>query len=662
MPNRLNPTALSVLGELEFEGFDRKLKQLITQIEQDDQARDQWLTERRVIEKQLRGTTPRNRPPWQGACELAPPLTKKILRRWIPVLYNLVALANPISHFKSGTAQAANQAPVAEEFFTWLVRDYMDDVLSEVSYLCNGIGAGGQDYLAVCWDYRTELENRVAIAENLFPQGVPQDVSQVAQRLVQEFDITRPSQQVQQQLVQAAQALVQGAHAVKVEYRRVVADKPRITYYDSGRVIVPPRSGQPYEADYVCLVDDYSPSQLRQMALDGILNGEAVNELIGSVGSPEAEEGSTGKRARATDYSLHDEIRRQQLQEAGVDEVEEPDVIRVHKVFCWMDKNGDGIDERVVLWYSPDNKRIVLAVHDFPFSFKMWPVVRFDYEKVAREPYRAQGMGQQLKAIQEQYTKQYRATADAIDIQLAPVFQTRITSNFQARNIKWGPGKIIPVMNVGDIAPVEKSPFNLHEYLQDRGELKRFAEEHVGSIDAALSATGQQLERRTATEVQSLAGQIRAMQGMDASVFQLSMAKVFQIVWEMWLDFGPEEIYFQVTGEQIPKPFTKSQYNYKYQLIPAGTPGNTDRQQQLSDMVQFAQIVMPLAPDVVDRTVFVYQVARLIDPRFANQLLLPPARQQAMSVINQAAAALAKGDVPDVMKALTGTEQGAATT
>ncbi len=302
-----------------------------------------------------------------------------------------------------------------------------------------------------------------------------------------------------------------------------------------------------------------------------------------------------------------------------------------------------------------------LAVHDFPFSFKYWPVFRFDYEKVDRRPHRAQGMGQQLEAIQEQYTKQYRATADAIDIQLAPVFQFRCTSKLQPRSIKWGPGKMVPVAQIGDLAPVEKSPFNLHEYLQDRGELKVFAEELVGSVPGELQATGRKLERRTAFEVQKVSGQVEAMQGMDAAVWQMSMKKVFQCVWEMWLDFGQEEIYYSVLGKPQPKPFKKSEHNYKYQLIPAGTPGNTNRQAQLSRMIDTANAFFQWAPDILNRDFLMTFIAKLIDPRVASQIVLPEAQQRVNQILHDAAAAVAQGQLPPAMLAFMGRgEEGAA--
>jgi hypothetical protein len=655
MPNRPNVLSLEVLGELNYDGFQKDLQRLQERISLDTDAKNVWLKTRREIEKYARGTSKRKNPPWKGASEMVPPLIKKLLKRWIPIVYNLIALADPITHFFAGKADEAMKAQAAEEFFDWLIRVHMDNVLGETATLAHGVGLGGQDYVAVDWHYQTELENRVAISENLFPQGVPQDPGQVLQVLQREYDITTLGRDLKQQFVQAAQALIQGAPAVKLTFRRVTKDKPRFSHIDTGRVIVPPTSAACEDADYVCIVHDFTPGQMRQMALDGTLNPEAVAQLIERAEVRPTPEAPTSHVRDG--HSNYDTIERAQMEEAGVwDTYRSKGIIRIHQVYAFMDTNGDGIGERVVLWYAPLNRarQHVLAVHDFPFSMKMWPIVRFDYEKVDRRPYRSQGIGQQLLPIQEQLTKQFRAQSDAIDIQLAPVFQARTSSGLKARNIKWGPGKVVPVNDIGDIAPIEKSPFNLDKYIMNDAQLRQFAEEMIGSHEAALTATGAKLERRTATEVQTVSATVNAMQSMDASVWQMSMAKVFQIIWEMWMDLGPDEIYFQVVGEQEPKPFKKSQYNYKYQLVPAGTPGNTDRNQELSMMVQFTQLALQGAPDLINRPFLFYRIAKLMDRRFADQVMLPPAVQQAIQSINAAASMIASGQAPETLQAISG--------
>jgi len=640
MPQRSNPLSIDVLGELNWDGFEKTFSQLTKRIDKDDSARQEWAGKIQDIERQLRGKEPRNNKPWPHATEISIPLTKKLLRRWLPVIYNLVAYADPVCHFKANDAQAASFNAKVEDFFTWLVRDYMDETLTEVQFLCYDIGAKGMGYLGVGWDYRTELESRVVPVDNIFPQGLPQDLGQIVQALQQQYEIEQPTKE----LLAVAQKIAQGAKFVRISYRKVITDKPQIVRHDPLYVIVPPESGAAHEAEYVCLAHEFTASELRQRALDGFFDKTAVEKLIEAAGKT-----AEGNEKRRFDQVAGSNAQRDKQNMAGVSTDRDGKPFKVYQVYCKLDYNGDGIDERCVLWYSPLGA-IRLALSPFVFSFPYWPVFRFDYEKVDRRPYLSQGMGEQLQALQSHYTKQFRATDDAIDIQLAPVFQLRSSSKFQPRTIKWGPGKFIPVTEIGDVAPVEKSPFNLYQYVQNRGETKSFAEEMVGSIDAALASTGKSLERRTAFEVQAVSGQIEAVQGMDSAIFQQTMAKVFQCVWQLWMDLGPDVVYYNVVKEPFPQLFRKSEHNYKFQLTPAGTPGNTNRQAELGRTLNIVQILAPTpAGQMLNWQFIAERIAGLLDQRLAKQIILPPPQQQAQGLLQQAAAQLTQGNYDDIL-------------
>lgn len=653
MSIRGNPLSIQVLGELNKEALKEQFTDLAQRIDNDDQARTGWVEEGRVIDQQLRGKDERKKKPWPHASDISLPLTKKLLKRWIPGLYNLVALADPVAHFFAPNADAATRAPTCEAFFDWLVKVRMEGTMEQILLMLNDLGSKGTGFLGVAWDYRTEDESRVVSAKSLWPNGVPQDPQVVVATLVQQYELQTQLQQLKDQLIEAAQKLLAGAEYVRITYRRVVADRPKLVRHDPYSVVVPITEGPSHLADYICLQYDLTKSKLREMARDGLLNAEAVEELFEEKGNAvtgdSASAGDSAKKSAAQDRKLQDNTALQHKP------------IRIHQVYCLLDKNGDGIGERVILWYAPSCQKI-LAIHDSPFSFPYWPVFRFDYEKSDPRPWMAHGLGTDMSPLQAAYNKQYRAMSDAIDIQLSPVFQKRVTSKFQPRTFKWGAGAVLEVEQIGDISPVEKSPMNIHEYSAVRHELKAFGEELAGSLDALLQSTGKQLERRTAFEVQALAGQVGAIQGMDSANFQSTMALVFQALWELWLDFGEPEIYYMVTNEEQPQLFKKSQHNFRYRLVPAGTPGNTNRQQQLALGMQLLQVMSQMAPDLMNREFLLFYVANLIDPRLSKQIFLPQAQQQLQMMLQQLAQQVAKGELPVAMDTMVKTGAGAGAT
>jgi len=634
-----NPLSISVLGQLDKEKFKDEIKQIIKEIKEDDDARSTWVAECDKIRKLIGGTDKRKNKPWKGASELCVPLIKKMIRRWKPVLYNLVALADPVCAFYAGNVQVADKSPVAERFFDWLVKVYMDEALDELQYLIEYIGKYGSAYLGVSWDYKTELQSRVAIVKNLFPKGIPEDIKEIIQVLATQYDISILNEQVKRDLIEAATKIQQGMPYIRIVSKQVVKNKPKLTSYAPMDVIVPSNSNTAHEAEYVSIVTEMTRNELVQKASDGFFNPEAVAELLALT------RGKSGNATKTSTNETGPNFKNKIRKSAGVNSITSG--IPVHQVYCKIDYNGDGIKERVVMWVAPRNDSpVILALFPFSLAMSHWPIYRFDFERADKGPYTSQGIGQLLRAIQKQLNKQHRAKSDAIDIQLAPVFQRKITSSLRTSNIKWGPGKVIDVQEMGDFAEVAKNPFNLHEYINSEGQLESMAEGLIGNLINDLQATGKKLERRTAFEVNKVGGQSEALSSMDSASFQATLRLVWQTVWQMWMDFGPREIYFLVTGERTLELFKKADYDKNYQLMPTGTPGNTDTNKQLGRGMQVLQLALQDQTGSFNLPAIFKWVVNKIDDRLAKIALVPQAQQQYMQTLQQAAELINNGDLP----------------
>jgi hypothetical protein len=635
MDNQFNPLHIDVLGQLDSEKYVEEIQELARQIKKDDQSRSSWVDDVRKIRKLIKGKDKRKRKPWRHASETSIPLIKKMIRRWKPSLYALFAGADPVCAFHATTAQGLDQSPKAELFFDWLVKVYMDDTDTSIQYLVDDIGADGSGNIGVSWDYRTELRSRVLSVDNIFPEGVPKEEEIIIKTLREQYEIVIMSPTVEQELKIAAQKIMEGNSFVRITYRQIVANKPKITAFNSEYIIVPPHCLETHNAEYVAILNPMSENDMLQYARDGMFNADAVMAFLS-----DKEKKKSDATTETGTYSDN-----QQLVDAGV--TADDTRIPVYQVYCKIDLDGDGIKERAVIWMSIDEGiPHIFAMYPFALSIPHWPIFRFDYEKSARGPYRSMGIGQLLEELQKQLNKQYRAKSDAIDIQLAPVYQKRITGGLRSRNIKWGPGKIIDVQEIGDLAPVEKSPFNLHEYINSESQIEAHAESLLGSLVNDLQATGRKLERRTATEVNKVGQSSEALASMDAASFQNTMRLVWQTVWQLWLDLGPREIYHTVTGAKTPVLFKKGDFNKNYQLMPTGTPGNTDRQKQLGYTMELLQILLQDPSGSGNIPYLIRRVAQLIDARIADAALIPQATQAALQSLEQAAALINAGELP----------------
>lgn len=641
-----NPLSIEVLGELSRDDLSEDIEELTQAIEREEGGRGEWVSNLRTIRELIDGKQKRKNEPWKGASNVCIPLIKKLLRRWKPLLYNLFALADPVCSFEATSLQGVNEAPKAERFFDWLTKVYMDDVDEQIQLLTEYIGRDGSGYMGVGWDWRTELDTRIINIDNLFPNGIT-DGGQFMRTVAMQYELDLTNPRIINLLREVFQKVAQGHKFIRISYRRVTKNKPKVVAYDPTKVTVPAHSGSAEEAPWVSISHEFTADELRKKAQDGFFRKDKVEELLSH--------DTDAKDNRTTSGQYNDNKR---LQDIGVNT--NNDSYKARQVYCWLDWNRDGVTERTIMWISQDTEGspIILAIFPFALSMTYWPIFRFDYEKTANGPYISQGMGHMVQPLQEQLNKQYRAKSDAIDIQLAPVFEKRITGGIRSRNIKWGPGQVIDVQQVGDFAEVKKNPMELREYINAEAQIENYADTLVGSLVNDLQATGRKLERRTATEVKQVSGTSEAMNSLDAASFQGSMRKVWQAVWQLWLDLGPREIYFTVTGSKTPELFKKADYDKNYQLMPTGTPGNTDRNKQLSYVMQLLEMAMQDPTGSFNIPALLQIATKLIDDRLVKAVLMPQAHRQALQTIQKAAALINAGDVPPDVQSMISSGAG----
>jgi len=642
--------SVDVLGKLDYSGMKDDMDTLARRIQADDEARQSWVSECNDVRRLIDGEDKRKAKPWPSASETSVPMLKRSLRRWKPTLFNLVWQADPICSFWAGNPNAMMAAPEYEQFFTWMVKFNMDNVAQELQLLLENMGGDrGMGYLAVSWDSRSELTSRVISANKLLPEEQRTDLGMVAQAIVAEYGLDPNDPGDMQAVVEAAQKIAAGAAHVRITYRRELANKPKLTAFDPLDVIVPIRSGPSHLAEYVCLRHRFTAEDLKRMALDGVLDPATVGAVLANVGP----DGSMQRNLPSPDGSGVSQYETNRETDRGINNTSKEYQREIFEIFCFMDANGDGVKERCVVWYDVTSKT-VLAALPYIYPFDHWPIFRFDFESTSRRPYMSRGIGHTFKDLQAHLNKQYRARSDAIDITLAPVFYQRVTSANRARQIKWSPGRVIEVQQAGDFGEIQRNAWNLQQYLQAESEIQGFVDQTLGNITSDLAASGRRLERRSGAEAQAVAAATNAMSMMEAVNFQECMKLVWQAVWDLWLEIGPSQEFFFVQGSQEPNVVRKSDIGFAYQLVPAGTPGNTDRQQQLEAGYRLLEIAMKDPTGTFNIPVLYQYIAARFDSNLAKVALLSPAQQQQQQLLANAARVISETGIVTPMAGGTG--------
>lgn len=659
---RDNPISIEVLEDLTPQLLPQ-IDPLVKQIRDVDNANSGWGRRQLEMIRSRFGKRRKKRVPWVGASNMNVPLVDGIVRRWRPGITSLILDANPVAFFVSRTSEQMDGARIAEQFFTWLFIEHMETP-PELMRLVDLLATRGHVYAREGWKYTTEREARIAQVSQLFPQGVGQfllesrnrltsnpqpeqpqidDEVLIARELAAEYDLRLDDPDEQPMLIEAARRILQGADKIRLVYERVECDRPDWQALDPINTIAE-RVGNPETAEFFVVLHEVTEDNLMRMARDGAFPEPSARAVLDRINESNRQDGPSGNRTGGAGGSMV----RQQIKDfmdrrAGATRIDTDRKttrrVTLWEVFCKLDVNGDGIKERCVLWYSPEFD-VPLATYEYPMPFSEWPITLFKFEPHAETPTDSRGIPELLSELQKLVNAYHNARVDAAQIVLAPVMQRRTVSADFAQRIQWRPGAMIPVQQVGDIAPIPQDFRILTGLLQEEQFNQRLAESFIGTFDATINQLNQPTERRTAAEVNAITQLAQNVFGLDARMFQVSMARSFRKVWKLWLEFGPEQTFFRVTGEQTPRFARKSEIEDDFDITPAGTPSSTNRAFLLANMERILQIIISDQSGRFDVGALLESYFKLIDLNLAKAIVRSPEQTQAAQVVQNAASAL----------------------
>lgn len=659
MPNRPNPLALSVLGRVPLGASETDIKTTVTRLVQDGETaernRQSWLDQQIYLTKLRYGIRRPRTFPWKGASNLHIPYGDKVIRKLKPVFMRLLVEPDPIVEFNGDDEQSVEQERKCEEVYNWLFKTEMS-AIDTMAYTVDTLLHRGLAFVQVGWEYKTEYECRQVNVPDLFPELFAQDQNgqpgqltpdQVIAKLVQEYDIRIDDAANVQMLQHAAQLILQRNIFVKVSYRRVVKDRPAIWDRDPVQVILPSRTTDPANAEWIIVQHVLSLRKLQQMEADGFFRQGAVAEIYKNIKSSAERSGveiKTGNEISSVsssslykDDQLQDDLER-------VYGREDEDNVLLWEVFHWFDHNGDGLKERVHSYIHPKT-HTDLGTQPFAAPFNEWPFVVFQFEKTRRRIYSSRGVTQMLEGIQREINAQHNAKLDGMTLRNAPVYQTQLLAGFKSRNFRVIPGTVLQLPQGASLTPVGQDRSAWPEQTNEEQLLRTVGEDYIGSYDSIIGGRGQG-EARTATEIQASLQAQQTVASLDTMLFQLAMRDVHTKIWQLFMELGPQEVFIKVLGEanalREPVRIRKGDLGGKYRLTPTGTITNTNRALELAHAREALQIYLQDQSGYIND----FELRRwhlfLLDYRWARRMLNSPEQAQHLQVLRQAAAELQK--------------------
>jgi hypothetical protein len=636
-----------------------QITKLANQVKDTDNANAEWLKKQLGYIKRRYGKKRKRKTPWAGASNINMPLIDGIVRRWRPGITALILDANPTAHFVAQETNDLDPARTVEPFFMWLFVDHMQTP-PEVAKLADFIAYRGHAYTREGWDYETSTDARVVNVGDMFPEGpqqwasnqieqmeegaaTPKDVQPevvIAQRLIEEYSLDRQNPKVMRDAIMTAEKILAGAPFVRIMYERVIKDRPAWKALDPTNVIVE-QEGDPEQAPFFCIIHRFTQDQILRKAKDGFFDGQRAQQVVQKMGENKSgSESSANRSGGAGGSNLRQQIRDFLDRRGGVRRIDSNRVktprTDVWELFCRLDINGDGLDERCIMWYSPEFD-LPLAMVQYPFNFETWPVTCFMFEPQADRPVDSRGIPEMLNDLAKLVDHFHNSRVDASQIVLSPTLQKRQTSLEFGSQMQWKPGAIFPVQEIGDIAPLQHDLRILQALFGEEQTNQRAAENYVGTFDATLNQLSRPTERRTATEVQAISQLSTDVFGLDARLFQINMGRSFKKIWALWQDWGQEETFYRVQGEPQPRLAKKSELGYCYDIHPAGTPSSTNKQFLMANMREILQIVIQDQTGRFDVGALLKAYFELIDPKIAKLVVRSPEQTAAAQTVMQAA-------------------------
>ena len=123
--------------------------------------------------------------------------------------------------------------------------------------------------------------------------------------------------------------------------------------------------------------------------------------------------------------------------------------------------------------------------------------------------------------------------------------------------------------------------------------------------------------------------------------FLQHMAKVLKAAFKAYQRFGPEEVFFQVSGSADPVKFDKGDPNEDYDILIQFDVQNTDKEYQQNKFKQLVELTQLDRNGRIDIDVLLEQIAAGIDPVLADAVI-QPGQQAQEKITNQITGDLAK--------------------
>lgn len=235
----------------------------------------------------------------------------------------------------------------------------------------------------------------------------------------------------------------------------------------------------------------------------------------------------------------------------GIERLKKTNDVKVYEIRCWYDLNGDGYDEKCIFTYLPDFKKVVRKM-SLPFKSGKWDIVKLVWEVLDDRFYASRGIVEIIEDIIKEIDIQHMQKLDQQTIRNNPMFMYRV-GMVNPNLVKFQMNQAIPVKGTMDLKNVvdvvnANNPNVEMSYEREEQSLLGRIEELIGQMDFSLHNQINKRDARTLGEVNLQQQNMNTTFSMDAAVMNECFSDLFSMVFDLWCQYGKDEVEFAYFG------------------------------------------------------------------------------------------------------------------
>ena len=613
--------------------------------------------------------------PWPGSSSIVPPLVDKKIDELKPQYLNLItAVKPPVTVLASDKASQQRTASV-ELWLEWFIKFGSPRFVEECILMIDDLLETGRGILKSIWHYEVAPTPETLRPETLPPrlrqlivtarsekeadrmyavmgQGTPiltrnefdERRDMIEAVVAKEFDLDSEEPIDRKALSDIMRWFRAGANApIQFEKRDIRCNLPGIVAVHPKDLIVPENTTDIESAECFSHRMWYSPMDVRNRVNHSGWDKDVVAEIL--------KKRKDNRHSGSGQMSAMDDALREGI--SGTDD----DRIEFHEQYVWFSPKPGEPEQKVIALVCAEMPDKPVKFYAYQRPSMLWPFHSATFELNKNRWYSPRGVPEKLDDLEYEIIQQHRAKLNRMTIANAPMFTYEMNSGVVPQNIRFIPGQMIPVRKQGGVQSVQIPNLDI-SFEREEQILRTWAEEYLGGTDFGLSNPLSSLnEARTATEINAIQGRARQSLSLRGTLFQRCMAGVYREMFDLFLQWGDQSVFVQVTGSE-PVRLTREQLQGRYEFIPTGTIGEQDpqaeeqrAQQRVVLLTQAKQLGIVGDEYEIDLGQAVVDWLEKSDVRAARKLIrrrspeeiqqIQQARQQAMEQQQKQEAALA---------------------